>query len=147
MTAHRAFRTVCLIAASTALAIVLSGCEPDDDSLDMSLSAADRARIEAEVRQALDDYAASVVAGDQERVMAFWGDFDDFVHAGDGRVFGNREAWLAWIASNQPDKTVSWEFTDVHVALLGARAASYTANFKFVNVVGGEESTTTGSWT
>jgi len=145
--AHRAFRTVRLIAASTALAIVLSGCEAVDDSQAINLSAADRSRIEAEVRQALDDYAASVVAGDQERVAAFWGDFDDFIHAGDGRVFGNREAWLAWIASNQPDDTVSWEFSDVHVAVLGARAASYTANFKVVNVVGGEESTITGSWT
>jgi len=78
---------------------------------------------------------------------AFWGDFDDFIHAGDGRVFGNREAWIAWMASNPPDGMVSWKFSEVHVAVLGGEAASYTANFEVVNVVEGEESTSTGSWT
>jgi ketosteroid isomerase-like protein len=88
-----------------------------------------------------------VVAGDREQKEAFWGNFDDFIHAGDGRVFGDREKWLAWMASNQPDTTLSWEFSDVHVAVLGAEAASYTANFEVLSVRDGEESTMTGSWT
>ena len=147
MIAHRAIRTIGSIAVFATLAIVLSSCESDDDSSCVGLSAADTARIEAEVRQALDNYAASVLAGDRERVEFFWGDFEDFIHAGDGRVFGDRDAWISWMASNRPDETVSWEFSDVHVAVLGTKAASYTANFEVVNVVGGEESTTTGSWT
>jgi ketosteroid isomerase-like protein len=132
---------------SSVLALVLLGCDSDDCPPSISLSAADTARIEEEVRQALDDYAASVVAGDQEQMEAFWGDFDDFIHAGDGRVFGDREAWIAWMASNPPDGIVSWEFSEVHVAVLGAEAASYTANFELVTVVDGAESTPTGSWT
>ena len=147
MFVHPAIRTVRSMTVFAALVVIISGCEKGDDSLGNSLSAADTAKIEAEVRKALDDYAASVVAGDREQVAAFWGDFEDFIHAGDGRVFGAREAWLAWMASNQPDETVSWEFSDVHVAVLGAKAASYTANFEVVNIVGGKESTTTGSWT
>ncbi len=129
------------------LAFVLCACEGDGSSMDSSMSAEERARIEAEVRQALDDYAAAAVSDDQESVKAFWGDFDDFIHAGDGRVMGSRETWLAWMDANQPDDTISWEFSDVHVAVLGPNAASYTANFEVVNVTDGVELTTTGSWT
>ena len=146
MNAHQAFCTVRSAAAVMAVAILVSGCD-SSESPGVSLSTEDTARIEAEVREALDDYAAVAVAGDQERVAAFWGDFEDFIHAGDGRVFGDRDAWLEWIAANQPDETLSWEWSDVHVAVLGRNAAAYTANFEVVNVVGGEEATTTGSWT
>ena len=146
MAGHRSLRPVRSLAATATLALVLTGCGAND-SPGMILSAEDRARIEAEVRQALDDYAALGVAGDQEQAAAFWGDFDDFIHAGDGRVFGDREAWVAWMAANQPDETLSWEYSDVHVAVLARNAASYTANFEVVNVVGGEEETITGSWT
>lgn len=123
-----------------------SGCE-SADAPTPALSSAESAAIEEEVRQALDDYAAAVVAGDQQKVEAFWGDFDDFMHAGDGRVFGDREAWIAWMAANQPDSTTSWTYSEAHVAVLGRDAASYTANFELVSLIGGEESTITGSWT
>ena len=147
MTTYQAFRGVRSVAAATTMVILVSGCDPGE-SPGVSLSAEDTARIEGEVRQALDDYAALAVAGgDQERVAAFWGDFEDFIHAGDGRVFGDRDAWIAWLAANQPDETLSWEYSDVHVAVLARNAASYTANFELVNVVGGEEETITGSWT
>lgn len=147
MKASRTFRTLCAIAASTTVSIALSGCGTDENCSGTSLSPGDTARIEAEVRQALEDYGAAVVAGDRERVEFFWGDFDDFIHAGDGRVFGDREAWLEWMALNKADETVSWQFSDVHVAVLGAKAAAYTANFEVVNVADGVESITTGSWT
>ncbi len=133
-------------AMAMALVTFLSGCGTGG-APGTTLSAEDTTRIEEEVRQALEDYGASVLSGDQERVAAFWGDFDDFIHAGDGRVFGDREACLEWIASNRPDATLSWEYSDIHVAVLAPNAASYTANFEVVNVVGGEEVTVTGSWT
>ena len=139
-------RTVQSVAMTTLFTIVLSGCGAEGGS-SAAVSAEDTARIEAEVRQALEDYGASVLAGDREQVDAFWGDFADFIHAGDGRVFGDREAWIEWMASNQPDATVSWEYSNIHVAVLGPNAASYTANFEIVNVVDGEEATVTGSWT
>ena len=147
MIAHRTFRTLCSTTVSVTHGITLSGCGAQEDCSDVDLSPQETARIETEVRQALEDYGAAVVAGDRDRVEFFWGDFDDFIHAGDGRVFGNREAWLAWMAENKVDQTLSWEFSDVHVAVLGPRAASYTANIEVVSVVGGVESTTTGSWT
>jgi ketosteroid isomerase-like protein len=140
---HHAFQSLVVAAI---LLLILCGCGKNDPS-NATLSAEVRARIEAEVRQALDDYGATCVAGDLERIKAFWGDFDDFIHAGDGRVFGDREKWLKWITDNTSGKMISWEYSDVHVAVLGPGAASYTANFEFVSVVDGEEATVTGSWT
>ena len=132
---------------------LLVGCQPGDsspagsDADSRDLTPAQRASIETEVRQALDDYGASVMAEDYDEVEAFWGDFEDFIHAGDGRVFGDRDAWISWLGANRPDGWVSWEYSDIHVAVLGPKAASYTANFEVVSVVGGEEVPSTGSWT
>ena len=134
------------LVAAAILLCILCGCGPNDPASE-TLSSEDRANIEAEVRQALDDYGAACVAGDMEQIKAFWGDFDDFIHAGDGRVFGDREKWLKWITDNSSGKMISWVFSDVHVAVLGPSAASYTANFEVVSVVDGEEVTVTGSWT
>ena len=97
--------------------------------------------------RALEDYAAAVVAGEQDRVEAFWGDFEDFIHAGDGRVMGDRDTWIAWMRANPGGGMVSWNFSDVHVAVLAHDAASYTANFEIVSMSDGEESKSTGSWT
>jgi ketosteroid isomerase-like protein len=128
------------------LVLALCGCMAESIPQGMNLAEADKAAIEEEVRQALDDYAAAIVSGDQDRIKAFWGDFEDFVHAGDGRVMGDRDTWFAWMDAH-PGEIVSWEFSDIHVAVLAPNAASYTANFQNVGMDGGAESITTGSWT
>ncbi len=112
-----------------------------------TLTETDKARIEAEVRQTVADYVAAVKTGDMDKVYGFWGDFDDFIHAGDGRVFGDRDAWLSWIANNQPDEFLSWNNTDIHVAMLAPNAASYTMNFEVASITNSEEAHVTGSWT
>jgi ketosteroid isomerase-like protein len=112
-----------------------------------ALSSAQEDQIKTEVRQTLTDYFNAFTSGDMEKTHAFWGDFDDFIHAGDGRVFGDRDKWLAWIDANQPDEYISWNHSDIHVAVLAANAASYTMNFEVVSKTGGEEATVTGSWT
>lgn len=147
MTARKARPLLWPWAICSTLALGLGGCGPSSEPASTLLSAADTARIDAEVRQALEDYGAAVVAGDREETEPFWGDFDDFIHAGDGRVFGYRDAWISWMAANNPDTTLSWRFWDAHVAVLGAEAASYTANFEVVSAVGGEEARGTGCWT
>ncbi len=63
---------------------------------------AERSRIEKEVRQTVQSYVEAVKANDLPTMRAFWGDFDDFVHAGDGRVFGDHDKWTAWLADNLP---------------------------------------------
>lgn len=137
------FRLSLLVAC---LVTVLCGCTAESIPQGVNLTEADKAAIEEEVRQALDDYAAAIVSGDQDRMKAFWGDFEDFVHAGDGRVMGDRDTWFAWMDAN-PGEIISWDFSDIHVAVLAPSAASYTANFRNVAMVDGDESVTTGSWT
>jgi ketosteroid isomerase-like protein len=112
-----------------------------------TLTVTDKARIEAEVRQTVADYIAMVLAGDYETAYEFWGDFDDFIHAGDGRIFGDHDSWIAWMANHQPDEFQSWKNTDIHIAVLASNAAAYTMNFETVVVTNGEEARTTGSWT
>jgi uncharacterized protein (TIGR02246 family) len=112
-----------------------------------ALSAVQKEQIEIEVREAVTNYFNAFTSGDIEATYAFWGDFDDFVHAGDGRVFGDRDRWLAWLASNQPDEYISWSHSDVHVAVLAPMVASCTLNFEVVFRTGGKETTVTGSWT
>jgi ketosteroid isomerase-like protein len=112
-----------------------------------TLTTADKVRIEAEVRQAVADYISVVKSRDMEKIYEFWGDFDDFVHAGDGRVMGDRATWLSWIETHPVDEFLSWVNTDIHVAVLALNAASYTMNFEVVTVTDGKESRATGSWT
>ncbi len=88
---------------SACLLVMLCACEANNDPVSDSLSEADVARIEMEVSQALEGYAAAALAGDSVSLLAFWGDFEDFIHAGDGRVFGDREAWHAWMIANAAD--------------------------------------------
>ncbi len=107
----------------------------------------ERSRIEQEVRQTVQNYVEAVKANDLPKMQAFWGDFDDFVHAGDGRVFGDHDKWTAWLAENLPDKWLYWKNSDIHVAVLAPNAASYTMNFEFARIDDGETKEVTGSWT
>ena len=112
-----------------------------------ALSPAQKKQIEREVRQSVTDYFEAFTSGDIEATLAFWGDFEDFVHAGDGRVFGKRDKWIAWLSNNQPDEYISWGHSDTHVAVLAANAASFTTNFEIVSETDGTEAKVTGSWT
>lgn len=112
-----------------------------------TVTAADRAQIEREVRQTVDAYIAAAQANDLPKILSFWGDFDDFIHAGDGRVFGDRKTWTAWIAENLPDEWLYWNNSDIHVAVLAPNAAVYTTNFEFAWINAGKKQEVTGSWT
>jgi ketosteroid isomerase-like protein len=112
-----------------------------------TLSDADRVRVEREVRRAVADYVEAVKANDLPKILSFWGDFDDFVHAGDGRIFGDHQKWTAWITHNLADKWLYWRNTDIHVAVLAPNAAAYTMNFENSFVKDGETREVTGSWT
>lgn len=114
-----------------------------------TISEADRARVEREVRQAVVDYVEAVKAKDLPRILSFWGDFDDFVHAGDGRIFGDHDKWTSWLKENtkNTDEWLYWNNTDIHVAVLAQDAAAYTTNFENSYVEDGETHKVTGSWT
>ena len=112
-----------------------------------TMSDAERSRIEQEVRQTVQNYVEAGKAKDLPKILSFWGDFDDFVHAGDGRVFGDHDKWTAWIRDNLPDEWLYWNNSDIHVAVLAPNAASYTMNFEVAWIKDGETQEVTGSWT
>lgn len=126
------------------VASALGGCAPTGPQVD---AAADKAQIEQEIRETVQNYVAAVKAGDLPRILAFWGDFEDFVHAGDGRVFGNHEKWTTWLSNNLPDEWLYWNNSDIHVSVLARNAAAYTMNFEASFIKDGETQKVTGSWT
>ncbi len=125
-------------------ALVLGGCAPAGPQVDV---VAEKARIEQEIRETVQNYVEAVKAGDLLRMLAFWGDFEDFVHAGDGRVFGDHEKWTTWMSNNLPDEWLYWNNSDIHVAVLAPNAAAYTMNFEASFIKDGETEKVTGSWT
>ena len=112
-----------------------------------TMSNAERGEIEREVRQTVSHYVEAVQAGDLPNMLTFWGDFDDFVHAGDGRIFGDHDKWTTWIAENLPERWEYWNNSEIHVAVLADNAASYTMNFETAFWKEGEKVESTGSWT
>ena len=134
-----AYTAALISAAILAFAVVSTSAQ--------TLSEAERSTIEQEVRQTVQNYVEVVKASDLPKMLSFWGDFDDFVHAGDGRVFGDHDKWTAWMSQNLPDEWLYWNNSDIHVAVLAQDAASYTMNFEFAFVKDGETQEVTGSWT
>ncbi len=112
-----------------------------------TMSDAERSRIEQEVRQTVENYVEAVKDADLPKILSFWGDFDDFVHAGDGSIFGDHEKWSAWITDNLPDEWLYWNNSDIHVAVLAPTAAAYTMNFESAWVKDDQTQEVTGSWT
>ena len=125
-------------------ALALANCSPTSPQ---AITAADKSQIEQEVRETVENYVEAVKAGDLPRILGFWGDFEDFVHAGDGRVFGNHEKWTTWISNNLPDEWLDWKNSDIHVSVLARNAAAYTMNFEVSFIKEGETLEMTGSWT
>lgn len=136
-------KPIAVIAALLA-AVALSACAP---AAPQAVTAADKSQIEQDVRETVEDYVEAVKAGELPLILAFWGGFEDFIHAGDGRVFGNHEKWTTWISNNLPDEWLYWNNSDIHVAVLGPNAAAYTMNFEASFIKDGETQKVTGSWT
>ncbi len=125
-------------------AVALSACAP---TAPQAVTAADKSQIEQDVRETVENYVEAIKAGDLPLILAFWGDFEDFIHAGDGRVFGNHEKWTTWISNNLPDEWLYWNNSDIHVSVLARNAAAYTMNFEVSFIKDGETVKITGSWT
>lgn len=86
---------------------------------------------------------------DVEGMLSFWSDSEDFIHAGDGSIFGGYEKWSNWMRSknDEIDEWLYWNNTDIHVIVLARNAAAYTMNFEFAFIEGGETRKVKGSWT
>ena len=87
-------------------------------------------QIELEVRQRVDDYFEDVQSKDIKGMLSFWSNSEDFIHAGDGSIFGNYDKWSNWLLDRYNKGTVEkwlyWKNSDIHVIVLSKDAAAYT---------------------
>lgn len=127
------------------------GCNSDNSSQSTELTKAVKEQIELEVRQTVDTYFESVKSRDILGMLSFWSDTEDFIHAGDGRIFGDYDKWSNWLKDRHSkgivEKYLYWKNSDIHVIVLSEDAAAYTMNFENAFIQNGETRQVTGSWT
>lgn len=131
------------------ISIIIFGCSDDHSSLTEELSAEEKEQIKLEIKRTVEDYIESVTSKDIESAISFWSNSEDFIHAGDGRVFGGYKKWINKMRSynDATDKWLYWNNTDIHVIVLDRNAAAYTTNFENASIVGGDTLEVKGSWT
>jgi hypothetical protein len=131
------------------ISIIIFGCSDDNSSLTDELSTEEKELIKLEIKRTMDDYIQSVTSKDFEIMTSFWSNSEDFIHAGDGRVFGGYEKWINKMRSynDATDEWLYWKNTNIHVIVLARNAAAYTTNFEYASIVGVDTLEVKGSWT
>jgi ketosteroid isomerase-like protein len=128
--------------------LLFAGCNGDHSLGSHGLTEKLKGQIELEIRQRVDDYFQ---AKDVEAMLSFWSDSEDFIHAGDGRIYGGYEKWSNWIKNwnreGNIDQVLYFNRSDIHVVVLSEDAAAYTMNFEWSFVQNGETRIVPGSWT
>ncbi len=134
------------LGATLLFAFVLGCSSARPPSMD-TLSIEEKGRIEREIRQTVEAYVEAVKSKDLADTLSFWSNSEDFVHAGDGRIFGGYQEWSTWLRNNVNDEWLYWNNTEIHIVALSRSAASYTTNFEYAWVRDGETHEIQGSWT
>jgi len=107
-------------------------------------------QVRTEISSVLDGYREAILSRDYEAMLGFWSESEEFVFAGDGRILGGSEAWIA--ETTRHYETTSewqqWDWQSVHILPLSERAASATLEFRFRWVASdGATHNSRGSWT
>lgn len=131
--------------------LLLVGCSNSNSSGLEKLTDDLRLQIEMEIRKTVEDYLENVKSKNLEGILSFWSDSEDFVHAGDGSIFGGYEEWSNWLINRNKsgvvEKWLYWNNSDIHVIVLDKNAAAYTTNLEMSFISQGDTTEVTGSWT
>ena len=136
------------IKISVLLLLFLTRCS-NKESLQTELSNSEKDDIKKEIIQIVDNYFESVKSNDIEEILIFWSNSDDFIHAGDGSIFGGYKEWSSYLRewTNPDRKWLYWNNKDIHVIVIDRIAASYTMNFENAFIEKGDTIKVKGSWT
>lgn len=128
--------------------IFITGCNSTSRPSSV-LSSSEKKKIKSEIIQRVDWYVNAITNNRIEDMLKFWSDSEEFVHAGDGSVFGNYEKWSNHMRNwNDPKRNwLYWNNKDIHVIVLSHDAAVYTMNFENASVLKADTNRVTGSWT
>lgn len=75
-----------LILLSTLILITMSCSYEDQDT--RVLTDKEKERIGIEIVNSVDNYIKAITSNDLDKMLAFWSDSEEFIHAGDGVVVG-----------------------------------------------------------
>ena len=136
------------IKITTLLLLFLTRCS-NKESLQTELSNSEKDNIKSEIIQRVDVYYEAVKNNNIKEILTFWSSSDDFIHAGDGSIFGGYKEWSIWLREwTKPDRIwLYWNNKDIHVIVIDKIAASYTMNFENAFIEKGDTIKVKGSWT
>ena len=131
--------------------LLLAGCRNGNFSGSEDLTDDTKRQIEIEIKQTVEDYLENAKSKNLEGILSFWSDSEDFVHAGDGNIFGGYQEWSHWLINRNKsgvvEKWLDWNNSDVHIIVLDKNAAAYTTNFEMSFISQGDTTNIRGSWT
>jgi len=106
-------------------------------------------RIKTEIMNAVNNYNKAITSNDIDKMLAFWSDSEEFIHAGDGIVVGGYEEWTNWMREwFNPDRIwLYWKGSNVNTVVLSNEAAVYTYNFEDAYVDELDTTRVEGAWT
>ncbi len=137
-----------LITQMLQFSLFLAGCNTNSPQSDQ-LSVSEKEKIKSEITQRVDKYYEAVKTNNIDEILSFWSDSDEFIHAGDGSIFGGYKEWSNWLREwTKPDrKWLYWNNRDIHVIPIDKIAATYTMNFENAYIEKGDTMKVRGSWT
>ena len=117
--------------------------------IDNILAVTEKKQIESEIKQTVENYIKAVSSKDIEGILSFFSDSEDFLHAGDGTIFGGYEKWANWMKNwvKESGEFLYYNHDDIHVIVLSKNAAACTYQFDMAFKEKGEIKKNKGCWT
>ena len=148
MKSHSLQNSIFLILFPIFILISMS-CINQEQQEKTGLTLEEEEKVRSEIISAVDNYNKAITSNDLDRMLEFWSDSEDFIHAGDGIVVGGYEEWANWMKEwyNPNRKWLYWKGSNVNTVVLSKEAAVYTYNFEDAYVDGIDTTRVNGAWT
>ncbi len=131
------------------LVLTTMSCVNQERTNKTELTLEEKEKIKNEIISAVDNYNDAITSNDLNKMLDFWSNSKEFIHAGDGIVVGGYEEWTNWMREwfSSDRKWLYWEGSNVNTVVLSDEAAVYTYNFKDAYVDGIDTTKVEGAWT
>lgn len=129
--------------------LTTTSCINQEQYNQTELSQEEKEKTSTEIKRAVDNYIKAITSNDLDKMLAFWSDSEEFIHAGDGIVVGGYKEWTNWLRDwfNPEREWLYWKGSNVNTVVLSKEAAVYTYNFEDAYVDGLDTTRVEGAWT
>lgn len=125
------------------------GCTNNNSELSTELSFAEKEQIKLEIQSTLEDYTIYAQSKNVKQILSFWSNSADFIHAGDGEIFGDYKKWESFVIDITPkiEEWIYWRYFNFNTIVLSRKAAACTVELEYAFMMDGEKHEVKGSWT